>query len=511
MKLLHVSRDALALGLALGAALLAYRFVLDLGLMGWDTYPLIAASQVDSAGDWFGLLTEELMGGRYPDGSFYRPVTSSSFALDHRLWQLDPVGYLTTNLLILLAEIVVVYLLARRWLTTCWAPLLAVLIFALHPLQLETVPVPARRADMLFTGFLVAALALLPLAGRGPRAHPASAKRANWGNQLAVAVLVVLSSASKDTGVVALPVVFVATALLVDAPDLGSRIALALRRCALPIAGYAVYLACRTWVLQGLGGHPGSSLFGGALMGLFRAPDFGRMLLFPQPWLGTPILDLGLAALLAAGLAATLIPVGNQTSTEDPGFPGRSLSMFLGLWITALLVMHGIAGERASWYAVPFLPAYALLVAQAAEIVVARRLPVAATVVGGITVVALTTSHLLFSSLVHDYPTWRQISREQSEFLDSLDAAIASAETGTTIRVEGLPLGLGTPLERVGIRSALCMSDYSVESWAELMLPNRSVRARLLAPSGPTPPTPGVIQLDLVPLPSPVLQPLRDS
>ena len=109
MKLLHLSRDALALGLALGAALFAYRFVLDLGLMGWDTYPLIAASQIDSAGDWFGLLTDELMGGRYPDGSFYRPVTSTSFALDHRLWQLDPAGYLTTNLLILLAEIVVAH------------------------------------------------------------------------------------------------------------------------------------------------------------------------------------------------------------------------------------------------------------------------------------------------------------------------------------------------------------------------------------------------------------------
>jgi hypothetical protein len=368
---------------------------------------------------------------------------------------------------------------------------------------------------MLFTGFLVAALALLPRAGRGSRAPlaPPPSPSANRANQIAIAVFVVLSAASKDTGVVALPIVFVAAALLVDAPDLGSRIALALRRCAIPIAGYAAFLVFRTWVLQGLGGHAGSSLFGGALTGLLRAPDFGRMLLLPQPWLGTPVLDLGLAALLAVGLVATLMRATNRTPTSDPAFPGRSLSMFLALWITALLVMHGIAGERASWYAVPFLPAYALLVAQAAEIVVARRVPVAAAVVGGITVVALTTSHLFFSSLGHDYPTWRTVSREQSEFLASLHAAIASAETGTTIRVEGLPLGWGTPLERVGIRSALCMSDYSVESWAELVFPNRSVRARLLTPSDSTPssPTPGVVQLDLVPLPSPVIQRLRAS
>lgn len=51
MKLLHVSRDALALGL--GAALVADCFVPDL----------------------------DLMGGRDPDDRFYPPVASTRFAL----------------------------------------------------------------------------------------------------------------------------------------------------------------------------------------------------------------------------------------------------------------------------------------------------------------------------------------------------------------------------------------------------------------------------------------------
>lgn len=116
MNLLHVSRDALALGL--GAALVADRFVPDLGLTG----------------------------GRYPDDSFYRPLASTRFSLQQRLCQVDGVGYLTTNWLIRLAAIIVVYLQAQCRLTTWRAALLA-RSGATPPtvggLQLDRLPLPS--------------------------------------------------------------------------------------------------------------------------------------------------------------------------------------------------------------------------------------------------------------------------------------------------------------------------------------------------------------------------------
>ena len=81
---------ALGLILAVAAALLAHRFVLDLELMGWDSYPIIAASRAEGPGGLLGSFTEELMDGRHPGGRFYRPVTNLSFALDHASSGLDP-------------------------------------------------------------------------------------------------------------------------------------------------------------------------------------------------------------------------------------------------------------------------------------------------------------------------------------------------------------------------------------------------------------------------------------
>ena len=138
-------RDTTGLALALVAALFAHRFVLNLELMGWDSYPTIAASRVQGLGDLLGSFSEELMDGRYPGGHFYRPVTNLVFALDHAVWGLRPLGYHLTNLVILLAGVVAVFVLARRWLGPGWGPCVAALVFALHPLQLETVPVAARR------------------------------------------------------------------------------------------------------------------------------------------------------------------------------------------------------------------------------------------------------------------------------------------------------------------------------------------------------------------------------
>ena len=57
----------------------------------------------------------------------------------------------------------------------------------------------------------------------------------------------------------------------------------------------------------------------------------------------------------------------------------------------------------------------------------------------------------------------------------------------------------------MGVRSALCLSDYSVQAYAELVFPDLPVRVLLRTGGAATPPTPGVVTVDAVPLPSPVL------
>ena len=503
------ARQATALGLllALGAAFLAHRFVLGLELMGWDSYPLIAASRIESFADLLGSFGEELMDGRYPGGDFYRPVTNLFFALDHALSGVRPQGYQRTNLLIQLAGVVAVFALGRRWLGAGAGCVIAALVFAVHPLQLETLPVAARRADMLFTLFLVLALLALPL---GAAARP---------SRLAlIALLVLLSAASKETGAVALPVLLGGLWILPAEGGDAQRTRRALRLGAPAATVFVLFLALRTVVLGGVGGHAGSSPLSGGLLGLAQTPAFARQLVMPQPWTTQPQVAAGLALLLVGGLVGALLAAARSEAAAPPGRPrpGR-LAALLGLWLLCLGVMTGVSGERASWYAVPFLPPYALLLGLAAYSALrelrspasrdagAARRPRA--LAGAALVLVLVASHLRYSALLHSYPEWAELSRQEREFLTRFRDAVTGAEPGSTVQVPALPLGTGAPLERVGVRSALCLSDYSVQAWAELALPDRAVRVRLHTGGPPSPPEPGVVTVDAVPLPSPALRP----
>ena len=499
-----IHRHLIGLSLVLLATWGAYRPVLGLELMGWDSYPLIAASRIQNYADFLGSFTEELMDGRYPEGHFYRPVTNLSFALDHAVWGIDPFGYHVTGLLILAAAAVSVYVLALRLFGGFWAPWLAAIVFALHPLQLETLPVSSRRADMLFSLFVLWALIAQP------RGKPQPA-RTRWLG----ALWVLLAAASKETGAIALPLVAAYHFLLDSEGSWAERTRRGLGVCALPAAGFALLFAARTAVLGGLGGHPGSSLLSGTARGLLSLPDYARSLLVPQPWSDSQAFEGQLLTLLVVGLLLAFALLGRSAASVASGaetVAWRSAG-FLGFWLLCLLAMTGISGERASWYAVPYLAPYALLIGGLAHAAIAathaRQIP-AALAAAAIALV-LAGSHLRYSGLIHHYPAWDVVSRQERLFLERFRAALDAARPGTTIVVPGLPLGNGEPIERVGIRSALGLSDYSVEAYAALVAGELSVRVVLSPGGAPTPPHPDVVTVDVIPLPSPVLQRFRPA
>jgi hypothetical protein len=107
-------RTALGLLLGLAAVGVAYRGVIGLELVGWDSWPLVAASRIERASELPALLGRELMGGRYPGGRFHRPLVSASFALDGALGGTARLAYQLTNLAALCLGALAVRVLARR-------------------------------------------------------------------------------------------------------------------------------------------------------------------------------------------------------------------------------------------------------------------------------------------------------------------------------------------------------------------------------------------------------------
>src|SRR3989449_3447697 len=108
----------------------------------------------------------------------YAPLTWMTFGLDYLLWGMNPVGYHLTNLLLHAANAAVFYLVARRILGSALpgprergnvglaaSAAFAALLFAIHPLRVESVAWATERRDVLSGLFYLLTLLVYLRAG----------------------------------------------------------------------------------------------------------------------------------------------------------------------------------------------------------------------------------------------------------------------------------------------------------------------------------------------------------
>ncbi len=130
------------------------------------------------------------------DAANWHPLTWLSHALDYQLFQQDPAGHHDTNLL--LHGLNVALLFWVLWQATGYPgrSLMVAALFALHPINVESVAWVAERKNLLSMLFFLLALAVYRWYARQPR----------WGRYVAVALCYILGLMSKPQ-VITLPFV----------------------------------------------------------------------------------------------------------------------------------------------------------------------------------------------------------------------------------------------------------------------------------------------------------------
>lgn len=98
----------------------------------------------------------------------YVPLSWMTLGLDYKLWGMDPAGYHATSVLIHAVNSALLFLLARQLFrraipaaarrTTDWAAAFSALVFALHPLRVESVVWITERRDVLSLFFYLASV-----------------------------------------------------------------------------------------------------------------------------------------------------------------------------------------------------------------------------------------------------------------------------------------------------------------------------------------------------------------
>jgi len=99
-------------------------------------------------------------------GLAYRPLAHATYFVDYALWDNTPAGYHLSNLLIHTAAALLIFAVARLATGSRCGALFAALVFAVHPVHVESIAFVKNRSEMLATCAVLASVWLLAGGGR---------------------------------------------------------------------------------------------------------------------------------------------------------------------------------------------------------------------------------------------------------------------------------------------------------------------------------------------------------
>ena len=193
----------LAIFLLITVVVLVYAPVKDYPFINYDdTLYVTEVPQVQQGLGWDSVVWSMTA----MEAANWHPLTWLSHMLDVQLFGLNPAGHHLTNLLLHLANVLLLFGVLQQMTGAVWRSALVAALFALHPLNVESVAWVAERKNVLSTLFWLLTMA----------AYMGYVRRPHWGRYLGMMGIFVLGLMAKPM-LVTLPCVL----LLLDYWPLG--------------------------------------------------------------------------------------------------------------------------------------------------------------------------------------------------------------------------------------------------------------------------------------------------
>jgi tetratricopeptide (TPR) repeat protein len=276
-------RHLLFIGLLLAISIIVFANTLGNSFMWEDGHLITENSYIKNVRKIPSLFTFYYWRHHQPRDArgLYAPVTASTFALDYSIWKTNPFGYHLTNLISNALNVLLVYYLVLLLQGAGGKtggdpilPLLAALLFAVHPIHTESVAWISKRSYVLASLFFLSAAIFFI------KYISSKDKRSRLTLFFAAIFSSVLALCSKETAI-SLPFVLALYALCFP-PAEGRRWAI-LRT--LPFFGLAAAYLFLNKIVFHAGDLPGVAsdirLYPHALSVVKTIGYYGRLLLFP--------------------------------------------------------------------------------------------------------------------------------------------------------------------------------------------------------------------------------------
>lgn len=486
--------DSLVVLVIILASAATYSPILSYWFTGVDIFPLILSNRVESVWEIPRLLTSEHIsaytGQEIAAAVGIRPLVQLLFAIDFWIWNLNPLGFHLTNLLLHALNSVLIYFLVRQLRFRFWRPigLLAALVFVVQPINAAIVPMMEARFDLLLGTFvflsLIAALRFL------------ESERTYW---LLLAVLSgVLALGAKETAVILLPIMAFTAVYVKSDRNIRTTLLLTISY-ALMVIAYMVY---RNWVLGGeLGAYEIAEpdyyqQFRQSAMIFFNPSLFFLLPLYEGslrliPWRLVQVATLSL--LLITGVGATYFLLG-QYQKLGPRLHERLTGplkplILVSCWLTAFFLFYTfiklLMGVFQIWYMYTPIAFFSIaLSAATVYLIVLLRRSLASPMkslkksaaIGILTapVVLILLSPFVGVIIFRTFTEWSAASQLGNTYLAEVNNSASSFPDGSTIFLINLPHGVNCD-RPICVGLAYGFEDYSVDSWVKLTMPDRDL------------------------------------